>query len=103
MIKNLEDAKEEIRKDFARNGNLIRAKRMQNSNENLGDRLIQSEQRQQTSASKSLNFVNPSTNCASSGVSLGLYLPQSQCHHRYQVGFNEFGSLLLTRGHTNVN
>ncbi len=102
-IKNLEDAKEEIRKDFARNGNLIRAKRMQNSDENLGDRLIQSEQRQRTSASKSLNFVNPSTNCASSGVSLGLYLPQSQCHHRYQVGFNEFGSLSLTRGHTNVN
>ncbi len=45
-IKNLEDAKEEIRKDFARNGNLIRAKRMQNSDGNLGDRLIQSEQRQ---------------------------------------------------------
>ena len=100
-IKSLEDAKEEIRKDFARNGNLIRVKRMQNCDDNFGDRLIQSERRQQTSASKSLNFDNPRTN-VSSGPSPGLYLPQSQCHHRYQVGFNAFGSLALTRGHTNV-
>lgn len=101
-IKSLEGAKEEIRKDFARNGNLIRVKRMQNSDENLGDRLIQSERRQRTSASKSLNFDNARTNNVSSGHSTGLYLPQSQCHHRYQVGFNSFGSLALTRGHTNV-
>ena len=101
-IKSLEDVKEEIRKDFARNGNLIRAKRMQNSNENLGDPLNQTEQRQQTKASRSLNFAHPSTNCAFSGFSPVLYLPQTQCHPRCQVGFNEFGSLSLTRGHTNV-
>ena len=98
-IKSLEGAKEEIRKDFARN--LIRVKRMQNCDDNFGDRLIQSEWRQQTSALKSLNFDNLRTN-VSSGPSPGLYLLQSQCHHRYQVGFNAFGSLALTRGHTNV-
>ena len=64
-IKSLEDAKEEIIKDFARNGNLICVKRMQNCDDNFGDRLIQSERRQQTSASKSLNFDNPRTNVSS--------------------------------------
>ena len=75
MIKSLQDAKEEIRKDFARNSNLICVKRMQNSNDNFGNHLIQSELQQRTSASKSLNFDNPRMNNISSSPSPGLHLP----------------------------
>ena len=41
-IKSLEAAKEGIKKEFARNGNLIRSTRMESLDENLGDCLSQS-------------------------------------------------------------
>jgi hypothetical protein len=101
-------AKEDIKNDFSKDGNLFRVKRMSNylnENDITCNNSVQptlNSKQKRSGIVKSMNFASPTT-CTSTGVkNPGLYLPQSQSHHRCQVGYNAFGSLTLTRGQTQV-
>jgi hypothetical protein len=109
IIKSLQNAKEDIKNDFSKDGNLFRVKRMSNylnDNDIIFNNSVQptlNSKQKRSGIVKSLNFASPTTCTSTGGKNPGLYLPRSQSHHRCQVGYKAFGSLTLTRGQTQVH